>query len=549
MPPMIPGQAGGSKTLPGITLMNWKKLHQSMPWFAPVAALVLVIGFGTGLLTAAQTIAGLLICILGIALLEWYSHSRFCAILIAYDKSNQKLEQEIALRKQAEFANQSSEHKFQAIIDALPLGVHMYTLDDAQRLILQGANPAADTILSAEHAQWFGKTIEEVFPKLNDSEIPERYREIARGGETWYTEKFEYSTPKARGFYEVFAFRSAPGQLVVLFNDISERLRITEALKLSEEKFATAFLISPDSININRLNDGMYIDINDGFTRLTGYTREEVLGKSSLELSIWVNPEDRARLVQGLRQYGEVENLEAPFRRKNGEVIAGLMSARVIHLQGESCILSITRDISGRIAAEQELREAHAHLEAAYDATLQGWARALELRERETADHSRRVVELTTRMSAACGIEGEELLTVQRGALMHDIGKMGVPDQILLKPAALTAEEWEIMQQHTAFARTMLMDIPYLRPIIDIPYYHHEKWDGSGYPEGLRGEQIPLAARIFSIIDVYDALTHDRPYRPAWSVEQAVGYIIDQSEKHFDPALVKLFFSILNQPE
>ena len=299
----------------------------------------------------------------------------------------------------------------------------------------------------------------------------------------------------------------------------------------------------------------MYIDINQGFTRLMGYTREEVLGKSSLELNIWADPADRARLVQGLRENGVVENLEAHFRRKNGEIGVGLMSARVIVIQGEKCILSITRDVTERIQAEltlrtseAELREAHARLGQAYDATLQGWAAALELRERETANHSQRVVEYTMQVAQALGIGGDDLVHLQRGALMHDIGKLGVPDQILLKPGELTSDEWVIMRMHTEFGRNLLKDVDYLRPCITIPYYHHEKWDGSGYPEGLKGEEIPLPARIFAVVDVYDALTHDRPYRPAWSNQEAIRYLAEQSGRHFDPVIVESFIKIVVQP-
>jgi HD-GYP domain-containing protein (c-di-GMP phosphodiesterase class II) len=129
----------------------------------------------------------------------------------------------------------------------------------------------------------------------------------------------------------------------------------------------------------------------------------------------------------------------------------------------------------------------------------------------------------------------------RRGALLHDMGKLGIPDQILLKPGPLTDEEWVIMRKHPQYAYDMLSSIDYLRPALDIPYCHHEKWDGSGYPRGLKGEQIPIAARIFSIIDVWDALTSDRPYRPAWDRQRVIEYIENNSGMHFDPAIAKVF--------
>jgi PAS domain S-box-containing protein/putative nucleotidyltransferase with HDIG domain len=177
----------------------------------------------------------------------------------------------------------------------------------------------------------------------------------------------------------------------------------------------------------------------------------------------------------------------------------------------------------------------------AYDATIEGWSYALDLRDKETEGHTQRVTELTLRLARALGVGGEALVHIRRGALLHDIGKMGVPDRILHKPGPLTPEEQAIMRQHPVFAYEMLSRIEYLRPALDIPYCHHEKWDGTGYPRGLKGEEIPLAARIFAVLDVWDALTSDRPYRPAWTREQAVGYLREQAGKHFDPRIVEVF--------
>ncbi len=134
---------------------------------------------------------------------------------------------------------------------------------------------------------------------------------------------------------------------------------------------------------------------------------------------------------------------------------------------------------------------------------------------------------------------------IRRGALLHDIGKMGIPDQILLKPGPLTEEEWEVIRQHPRYAYELLSSISYLGPALDIPHYHHEKWDGSGYPHGLKQKQIPLYARLFAVIDVYDALTSNRPYRPAWPKEKAVAYIRDETGKHFDPAIAREFLSMI----
>jgi PAS domain S-box-containing protein len=193
----------------------------------------------------------------------------------------------------------------------------------------------------------------------------------------------------------------------------------------------------------------------------------------------------------------------------------------------------------------EDLQSSNLQLRQAYDATIEGWAQALEMRDMETVGHSHRAVDLTLELARMMGIEESQLAHVRRGALLHDIGKMGVPDAILQKSGSLTEEEWEIMRQHPLNAYTWLAPILYLQPALDIPSCHHEKWDGSGYPRGLKGEQIPLAARIFAVVDVWDALTSDRPYRKAWSKRKALDYIEKQSGKHFDPVVVETFLRLI----
>jgi putative two-component system response regulator len=186
-------------------------------------------------------------------------------------------------------------------------------------------------------------------------------------------------------------------------------------------------------------------------------------------------------------------------------------------------------------------------LSQSYDATLLGWAKALELRERETAGHSHRVVHLTLRMANEIGISAEQQVHIYRGALLHDIGKMGISDTILLKPASLTSDEWIEMRQHPVYAYELLRHIKFLENALNIPYCHHEKWDGSGYPRGLKGEEIPLEARIFALADVWDALISERPYRKATSRAETIQYIRDHSGSHFDPNLSERFIKMLER--
>jgi putative nucleotidyltransferase with HDIG domain len=192
----------------------------------------------------------------------------------------------------------------------------------------------------------------------------------------------------------------------------------------------------------------------------------------------------------------------------------------------------------------QNLQRSNAELALAYDATIEGWSRVLDLRDKETEGHSRRVTEMMLQLARALGFSEQELVHVRRGALLHDIGKMGVPDGILLKEGPLDDAEAALMRKHPEFARAMLYPIVYLRPALDIPYCHHEKWDGTGYPRGLNGEQIPLAARIFSVVDVWDALRSDRPYRKGLEKETVRAHIQERAGKDFDPHVVEMFLQL-----
>ena len=196
-------------------------------------------------------------------------------------------------------------------------------------------------------------------------------------------------------------------------------------------------------------------------------------------------------------------------------------------------------------ALYQQLQRSHAEISLAYDKTIEGWSRALDIRDNETHGHSQRVAELTVQVAKTLGISDGDVVHIRRGALLHDIGKLGVPDSILLKPGRLSDEEMAVMKRHPEIAFDILSPIPFLKEALDIPYLHHEKWDGSGYPRGIRGEEIPVAARIFAVIDVWDALRSDRPYRSAWAEERIREYLEQERERHFDPMIVGVFFKVL----
>jgi putative nucleotidyltransferase with HDIG domain len=235
-----------------------------------------------------------------------------------------------------------------------------------------------------------------------------------------------------------------------------------------------------------------------------------------------------------------------------GRVIGVLVAATPDGVTPDAACLDFLEALGGQAAmaidagrAFEDLQRANTALALAYDTTLEGWAKALDLRDRDTVHHTLRVTDLTLQLARRAGVPDEELVHIRRGALLHDIGKMGVPDTILHKPGPLADDEWVVMRRHPDNAYQLLSPIAYLRPALDIPYCHHERWDGTGYPRGLEGEAIPLPARLFAVVDVWDALSSDRPYRPAWPRERVVAYLEEHAGSHFDPRTVGLFITML----
>lgn len=760
-----------------------------------------------------------------------------------------------------------SEERYRLLFTKSPVGLFYYDTS----LKITNSNEIVNRIMRTNREVLEGYDLNQ----LSDSRVLPAIRAILDHEEGYYEGPFTpigelvktplyialHTTPI---FNEKFEYKGG----IALIEDITEKVKSEHKIQKLEERFKKVFYTSPDAINLNRLSDGLYVDVNRSFVELTGFTREEIMGKTSIDLDIWANPGDRARLVGELRTKGEVKNFEADFRMKDGRILSGLMSASIIEVDDIPCILSITRDITeikktqnairdselryrsifetvpislweqdflavydmledlrsrgitdlsgyleehpeflkdaietvvvldvndesmeiykakskaelfssiatmfadesyqsfkdellaiwekktiyngetinktltgelinvnvlyripenredfahilvsisditARKQAEEQVKRQVQHLAAlravdlaisasmdlpvvlrvllnqvqqqlkvhsasilllnpqtqklnyaagagfksraventdlklgesyagkaalerriiaandlgtrfsqlatdgmeedgftdymgipliakgavkgvleifnrgplpedsqwlnlldsmasqaaiaidnatlfedvqtaneslrqAYDATIEGWARALELRDGDTEGHSSRVATLAVQLARLVGMKEPELIALRRGALLHDIGKMGIPDTILLKSTDLTDKEWQIMRMHPILGKNMLSSIEFLKDSLDVAYCHHEKWDGTGYPEGLKGEQIPLAARIFSVIDGWDALRSDRPYRVAVSDEEAWKYIEENIGKAYDPRIVEKF--------
>ncbi len=284
-----------------------------------------------------------------------------------------------------------------------------------------------------------------------------------------------------------------------------------------------------------------------------GYAGKAALERRTIHVANVVKAEDGLKKAPLLPNENFVTYYGVPLISK-GEIKGVLEIFHRVPLDPSPDWLDFLETLAGQAAIAIDnatmfdgLQRSNIELVRAYDATLEGWVQALDMRDKETEDHTRRVTELTMKMAQTMGINGDKLLHVSRGALLHDIGKMSIPDSILLKPGKLTDDEWEIMRMHPVYAQRFLSQIDYLRPALEIPYCHHEKWDGTGYPRGLKGEQIPLAARIFAVVDVWDALSSDRPYRDAWPREKVQAHIREQSGQHFDPRVVEAFFEIVSE--
>ena len=750
---------------------------------------------------------------------------------------------DVNARKLVEKALQESEERLRAIVDEAPFGAHLYQLESDEQLVFIGANHSADQILQVNHKQFIGKTIEEAFPSLVETEIPSAYRRVATSGERFQMDQVDYDDAGIRGAFEIHAFQTGEGRMAVFFRDITERKRAEEALRKSAEQYRavvdnqTEFIVrwKPDRTRtfvneaycryfgltheqamtvdfmtliveedravvqekISRLEEGLvnsateihrvikpdgsigwneWVDtalrdeggnliefqsvgrdvtarkqaeedlrklshaveqsnasivitdatgiieyVNPYFSELTGYTLEEVIGQNPRILQseitdkavykdLWKTitdgkewrgefcnkkkngelywetasispitdsqgkithfvavktditerkqaeetivkqlafeelmtviltsfatcPHDEidARIQDALQKiatfveveraymiiinpehrksWGVTHEWNAPhiplriIERNNlffgtfpwaenqilkGNVIRintlddyppeasavhklhqaeGAKSVLNVPVRGSENLISgcigvntfsysstwkdddIThlKMVGDAIANLLERKRAEEMLLNAYDTTLEGWAKALELRDKETENHSRRVTELTVTLAQAMGIKGDDLIQIRRGSILHDIGKMGIPDEILRKRGKLTISERKVIEQHPIYSYELLSHIPFLEKALEVPYCHHEHWDGSGYPRGLKEDEIPLTARIFTVIDVWDAVQSDRPYNQAWPKEKAIQYLKDESGKYFDPECVAVFLDLVEQ--
>lgn len=446
-------------------------------------------------------------------------------------------------RKQAEEALLESEQRSRMLLEAIPDIICILDRNG----VFRDYRPGDCHELAMPPSSLIGKTVRDM--GMSETHVQTTLEMIKRIISSRQIHEYEYdlATPAGQRLWSARGIAINDEEVLFLMHDITEQKKAEAALHNSEMSYRGLFNSVAEAIYIQG-PDGRFLDINEGAMKRYGRPREFFIGKT---LSALAAPDrnDLSKLQWMLRQafLGEAQQFEFWGQGAHGEIFPEEIRFYKGAYFDREVVIALAQDITERKRFEEVLITSRSEIATAYQDTLKGWAHALEMREQETAGHSQRVVDLTLQLAEKVGVGEDEMVHIQRGALLHDIGKMGIPDHILLKKGPLNQEEWIIMRRHPVHAYELLSQIEYLQPALAIPYCHHERWDGKGYPRGLKAEEIPLAARIFALADVWDALNSNRSYRPAWPEKAALDYLRMQSGKHFDPEITPIFLKeILN---
>ena len=480
----------------------------------------------------------------------------------------------------------ADEQQMQAILQAFP---DLLLVLDRNGAILdyKSGDPQLLFPISGE---LLGRKLQEILPPGSASRFDEALKYL-RPNQT-ITVDFPLSLRGREMWFEARLVRMTPMQVAAFIRDITGRKRTEMSVRQQLDRMSAlraidlAITTSPDleltlSILVQQVRTQLQVDaacilLVDRKTNALEYATGDGFRTEALQHTSLGEGMGYAGRAASTRQIVRIPNLisrdtdflRSPYFLQEGFIdyfavplVAKMQMLGVLEIFHRSSLnpqpdwLDFMNMLAGQAAIAidsavmfHDYEETNSALTTAYDATIEGWSRALELRDRETQGHTQRVTKMVARLAAMLGMTPDEITHIKRGAALHDIGKMAIPDHILFKPGPLDPPEWEIMRQHTSIAAELLKPIPYLAPAMEIPEYHHEKWDGTGYPRGLREEQIPRAARLFAAVDVYDALTSDRPYRKAWSHNEAITYIQGESGKHFDPKVVDAFSRMMMHP-
>ncbi len=488
-------------------------------------------------------------------------------------------------RRTAESALRESETRFRAYVQSAPEGI--FVIDDEGRML--DVNAAAAAMTGYTEEELLNLSMLDLATDGARQTTSEKIAKLLRDG------RFEGEGPLRRrdgtSFYaSIAAVRLRENRNLCFVQDITRRKEAEAQTKQHLQRLSALYqveralgssldarftlnvlldqvteslgLAAADVLLIQESDTEMEAVASRGFaTDAIMQTRvrlaEGCVGRAALErCTVYTDrssPEVNCPRMELVGNEGFLSHIAIPLVAKGQ--LKGVLEVfdRQVH-QNDALLLEFLETIAGQAAIAidnaalfQNVQRANAELLMSYDATINGWVSMLELRDLETKGHSQRVTELTVQLCRAMGVAEADIVHARRGALLHDVGKMAIPDVILLKPGPLSPEETALMRTHVDVAHDMLARIPYLRPALDIPSYHHEKWDGSGYPSGMSGAHIPLWARTFAVIDVWDALTSDRPYRAGWPKARALEYIREQAGQHFDPEVVSAFVALMSQ--
>lgn len=334
---------------------------------------------------------------------------------------------------------------------------------------------------------------------------------------------------------------------VGMLQNITEAKQAEDALRKSETRFRSAFMTGALAFVIVEESTGKILEVNDHFLKLYRYTREEVVGRTSLELGMWAIPEERQKLLARLQEDGRIENFEVLAQRKGGDRFWVLYSVNRLDISGTQHILGAILDITERKKAEEKITAYVSQLEGMLESTLHAVSSMVEMRDPYTAGHERRVGIIAADIAREMGWTETRCRQLAMIGLVHDIGKIAIPAEILTKPGRLTPLEFEMIKTHAARGKDILAEIRSAMPIAEIVHQHHERMDGSGYPQGIKGEQILIEAQILAVADVLESMASHRPYRPAFSLSVAIDEIETHRGRWFDENVVDAVLRLIRE--
>ena len=460
------------------------------------------------------------------------------------------MKSDITESKRTERALQRERDRAQSYLDLA--GVMFVAINRAGEITL--INRKACEVLGYGETEIVGKNWFECF-------LPERVREEVKlifqsllSGEIQTEEYAENLVLTKSGEERIIAWhntmlRNEEGKITGTLSsgeDITERKQAEEALRVREKQYRTLFEDSKDAVYI-ATREGNYIDVNRAFLDLYGYTREEISNLSSLK--VWVNPEDRSRFLMKLEKDGSIKEFEAKVRRKDGTEIDCLLTSTALRDDDGMVIGSqgIVRDVTEIKRSQQELNRTLECLRDSMRGTIQAMALTVERRDPCTAGHQQRVADLARAIAQEMRLPKNQVDGIRLAGMIHDLGKISVPADILSKPSRLTEHEFALIKTHPQVGHDILKGIEFPWPIAQITLQHHERMDGSGYPQGLSGEDILVEAKILAVADVVEAMVSHRPYRPAFSLDKALEEIAQKRGTLYDPDVVDACLKVFGE--